>query len=175
MSVSKKIQSPMTTVLLATAVMEVLTPVLTSVGEKAAEKIGEKLAEKALECSLWQKIKGLFASHGNTQVIESIENESIATLNDQKLIEAHLLEGLKNNTAFKNEVNRLLQTNRPDMFIVELLCDSLVKDKVELTSLFEERRNAGRATAGDLENMIGHVKRRMAKDRQELISLIIPS
>lgn len=158
--------------LLVTAALTILSPLLTKAGEKAAETIGEKLANKATEKGIWQKVKSLFIVTDDEQVIEQIENKSIATQADIASIEEKLTQKLENHPKLAGEIQEYLHLSSTNMFVAERLLRSIQDDRARLVELYEERRNAGIESEGQYENMIARTRRRLEKDEREFIKLV---
>ncbi len=162
----------MDALLIASGVMTLLKPLLKKAGEKAAETIGEKLIEKTVEKTFWEKVKNIFIKQNERQSIEVIEAKPIASSLDFSLIEEKLVNEVKTNQQFANELTSLLNLSDTSAFLAEQLLISINKDKEKLTLLMDDRRLAGIGNVDQYDLEIRRVIRRMEKDEKEFITLV---
>lgn len=153
--------------LLVIGAITLLKPLLEKAGDKAAETIGEKLADKITEKGIWTKIKEFFIKYEEVQVIEQIENKTIATQEEITLIEEVLKKGCQANPLIAEEIQ-----NHLNLDIAKHLLLSIQKDREDLENFYEDRRLASVDAVGGYEVMIGKTRRRLEKDEKEFLELV---
>lgn len=162
----------MDTSLIVTGAMTLLKPLLEKAGEKAAETIGEKVGEETVTKGFWQNVKRVFVIDDEEQIINEIENKTIASFDDVKKIENKLTAHAVSNSQFVSDLEASFQLSSTNKFQAELILKSILKDKEKLKELYEDKRLASVDAEGGYELMIAKTIRRMAKDEKDFLKLI---
>ena len=158
--------------LILTGAMALLKPLLEKAGEKAAETIGEKLAEKTVQKTFWEKVKGLFIIEEEKQVIQAIENKTIAAPEEISLIEQKISEELNTNPAFSQEVKSSLNISPNNEFLATQKLQSIQRLQSQIKQLEVQMERAGIASAGDYINRVELQKEKLNHQTEELYKIL---
>ena len=160
--------------LLTTGVMTLLSPILDKEKEsdQSDKTIGQKLEEEPRLSRYWQQIQGLFQSKEARKMLKDMEGKTTISLQEFLQLEQAILDGGKDNPDFVANLQATFNLSITDALVVQQLLISLQEDHKQLAELFEQRRNAGIATAGQYDNMIALTRKRMKKDEQEFLKLV---
>ena len=136
--------------LIVTGAITLLKPLLEKVGKKAAETIGEKIGEGTVTKDFWQNVKHVFVIDDEEQLINEIENKTIASTDDVKKIEDKLTAHAVSNPQFVSKLEASFQLSSTNKFQAELILKSILKDKEKLKELYEDKRLASVDAEGRL-------------------------
>jgi len=154
--------------LIITAITTLLNPLLQKAGETAATTIGQRIGETTVEKSTWDRFKRLFVTDDEQLQIKAIEDKSTAGDADIKLLENKLNEEVKKTPELAAEFQSIIGID----FVAEQYLKSIKEDEKKLAELIADKRLAGIETEDQYELQIKRIRRRMGKDKKQVLDLI---